>query len=47
MKEVLIEWEGLNKQGENVWIGKGGGSSALVITMGNLPSGNEAETIEV
>ena len=28
MKEVLIEGEDFNKQGRNVWIGRGGNSSA-------------------
>ena len=29
MKNVLIEEEGLNKQGGSVWIGRGEGSSAV------------------
>ena len=30
MKEVLIEMEGLNKQGGSIWIRRGGDSSAVV-----------------
>ena len=29
MKELLIEEEELNRQGGSVWIGRGGGSSAV------------------
>lgn len=44
MKEVLlrVEGEGLSKQGECVWIGKGGGSFAVATLLGNIPGGNEA-----
>ena len=46
MKEMLIE-EGLNKQGWTVWIGRVGGSSALVIHLRNVPKRNEAsDTID-
>ena len=38
MKEVLIEGEGLNKEGESLWIGSGGGSSAMTIPLGNEAS---------
>ena len=31
MKEVLIEREGLDKQGGCVWIGRGGGSFAVAL----------------
>ena len=31
MKNLLIEAEGLNKQGESLWIERGRGSSALTI----------------
>ena len=43
MKELLIEGEGLNKQGGNVWIGRGGGggSSAVTISLGNVPGWKE------
>ena len=47
MKELLIEGEGLNKQGGSVWIGRGGGSSAVAIPLGDVPRGNKAsQTIE-
>ena len=47
MEEVLIEGEDLNKEGRNVWIGRGGGSSAVVILLGDVSGGNEAaETIQ-
>ena len=42
MKVLVMEGEGLNKQGESVWIGRGGGSSAVAITLGNIPGGDEA-----
>ena len=42
MKELLVEGEGLNKQRGNVWIGRGGGSSALAISLCDVPGGNEA-----
>ena len=45
MKELLIEGEGLNKQEGSVWIGRGGGSSAKTILLGDVPGGNkESET---
>ena len=28
-----------------MWIGRGGGSSAMVITLGDVPEGNEASEI--
>ena len=37
MKELLIEGEGLNKQGRSVRIGKRGDSSALAIPLGDVP----------
>ena len=47
MKELLIEGKGLNYQERSVWIGGGGGSSAMGIPLRNLTRGNEAsETIE-
>ena len=39
---MLIEKEGLNKQGESVWIGRGGGSTAIAIPLGDISGGNEA-----
>ena len=42
MKELLIEGEGLNKQGGNVCMRRGGGSSTVTITSGNVSGGNEA-----
>ena len=42
MKELLIEGQGLNKKGGNVWIGRVGGWSSLAIPLGNIPTGNEA-----
>ena len=37
MKEFLIEKEGLNKQGESVWIRRVGGSSAMTIPLQDIP----------
>ena len=42
MKELLIEWEGLNKQGGSFWIGRGGGSLSTDVARGNEVS----ETID-
>ena len=36
MKELIIEGEGLNKQGWNIWIGRGRGSSAMIIHLGDV-----------
>ena len=41
MKELLIEWKGLNKQGRRVWIWRGGSSSAVTIPLGDVPGGNK------
>ena len=38
MKELLIEGEGLNYQVGSLWIGRGGGSSAVR----DVPRGNES-----
>ena len=47
-KKLLIEGEGLNKQGERVWIWGGGGSSALDILLEDIPRGNKvSETIDI
>ena len=35
MKKVLME-EGLNKQVRNVWIGRGGGSSVVAISLRDI-----------
>ena len=46
MKVLLIEGEGLNQQGGSVWIGRGGGSSAIIL--GNIPGGSKvSETINI
>ena len=42
MKEMLIDGEGLNKQGGSAWIGRSGGSSVMVIPLGGVTRGNEA-----
>ena len=42
MKELLIEWKVLNKQGGNVWIGIDGGSSAVAIPLRDVPGWNKA-----
>ena len=42
MKEVLIEGEGLTIQEGSLWIGRGGGSTAVVIPLNGTPGGNEA-----
>ena len=47
MKEMVIDGEDWKKQGGSVWIGRGGGSSAVAIPLGNVPGGNEvSETID-
>ena len=47
MKQLLIEWQELNKQGGSVRTGRGGGSSVVAIHLVNVPGGNQAsETIE-
>ena len=38
----LIEGEGLNKNGGNVWLGKSRGCSTMAIPLGNILIGNEA-----
>ena len=40
MKEVLIEGERLNKQGESIWIGRGGGSSTVATSLGKVSRDN-------
>ena len=46
MKKVLLEGEEFYTQGRNVWIGRGGGSSAVAVFLGDVPKGDEAsETI--
>ena len=46
MKEFLIEGEVLSKHGRSVWIGRGGVSSAVAISLGAISRGNKAsETI--
>ena len=42
MKELVIECDGLNKQEGSVWIGRGGGSSALAIPLEDVQGGNKA-----
>ncbi len=42
VKEVPLEGEGLNKQRGIVWRGRGGCSSAVATTLGDIPGGNEA-----
>ena len=47
MKYMMIEGEGLTKQGWSLWIGRGGGFSAVVIPLRDVSGGNEAsETID-
>ena len=47
MKELLIEEEGLNKQGGSEETGRGGGSSDMTISLENISGGNVAyEAIE-
>ena len=47
MKELLIECDGLNQQGGSVWLGGGGGSSALAIPLEGRQGGNKAaQTID-
>ena len=38
MKKVIIDF---NEQRGRVWIGKGGGSCAIAIPLGDIPRGNE------
>ncbi len=40
MKEVLLEGEGLNKQG-----GRGGGSSSVATPLGDVPGESEASEL--
>ena len=48
MQDVLIEGKDLNKHGRSVWRGRGGGSSAVAIPLGNIPRGNEvSETKDI
>ena len=37
-----MECKGLNKQGMSVWIGRGGGSSAVTIVFGDASAVNNA-----
>ena len=47
MKDLPIECDGLNKQGGSVWIGRGGGSSAMAIPLEDIQGGNEVtQTID-
>ena len=47
MKELLIEGERLHKQGGNVWIRRGGASSAMSNPLGDVSEGNDdSETID-
>ena len=45
MIEVLLEGEGCNKQGGSVWIGRGGGFSAVATPLGDVPGGSEASVL--
>ncbi len=45
MKEVPLEGGRMNKQGGSVWIGRGGGSSAVVTPLEDVPGGSEAAEI--
>ena len=47
MQELLIEGEGLNKQGRSVWTGRDGGSSVVAIPLGDVPGENEASETPV
>ena len=47
VKKLLIEGEGLNKQGRSVWKGRGGGSSVVILPLGYVPRQKEAsDTID-
>lgn len=39
VKEYTGRGEALNKQGGRVWLGRGGVSSAMTMTLGELPEG--------
>ena len=45
MKELLIEGERLNKRGGSVWIGRGGSSSAMTITLGDVLEGTRHQRL--
>ena len=45
MKEVMIEGEGMNKQGRTVWMWRGGGSSDVATLLRNVHRENEAPEI--
>ncbi len=46
MKEVLVEEEGLNRQGGSVWIERGGGCSAVATPLGDITRGSEVSERE-
>ena len=47
MREVLLEGEGWNKQGGSVWIGRGGGFSAVTTPSGDVPGESEASEVQI
>ncbi len=47
VREVLLEEEGWIKQGRSVWTGRGGGFSAVITPLGEVPGESEVSEIAI